>query len=89
MLYDKSKTEVLDNNDNTYLKTLEDNFIKDIHLRHTSFGAHRDDYIFEFTDGFAPVLQNGKYGAVNTAGKIVVPIKYNSADDALYIAKKL
>ena len=47
------------------------------------------DYIFEFTDGFAPVLQNGKYGAVNTAGKIVVPIKYNSADDALYIAKKL
>lgn len=31
-----------------YLRTLEQNFDKDHYLGHTSFGIHRDDYIFEF-----------------------------------------
>ena len=46
----KYKTEITDINDNKYLKTLEDNFKKDIYLGHTSFGVHRDDYIFEFNN---------------------------------------
>lgn len=32
----------------TYLKNLEDNFQKDSYLGYTTFGIHRDDYIFEF-----------------------------------------
>ena len=47
------KTEVTNNDDNSYLKTLENNLIKDIHLGHTSFGIHRDDYIFEFNNKIA------------------------------------
>ena len=34
--------------ENTYLKHLEQNFTKDSYLGHTSFGIHRDDYVFEF-----------------------------------------
>ena len=34
--------------DQSYLKLLEQNFEKDHYLGHTSFGIHRDDYIFEF-----------------------------------------
>lgn len=42
------KTEVIAADDNKYLQTLETNFDKDIYLGHTSFGVHRDDYIFKF-----------------------------------------
>ena len=31
-----------------YLKTLEQNYEKDIYLGHTSFGIHRDDIKFKF-----------------------------------------
>lgn len=41
------KTEVSTNN-NEYLKKLEQNLEKDTYLGHTTFGIHRDDYIFEF-----------------------------------------
>lgn len=44
------KTEVESNSDNKYLQTLEANFDKDIYLGHTSFGIHRDDYIFKFNN---------------------------------------
>lgn len=42
------KTEITKPDDNIYLKTLESNFQKDLYLGHTSFGIHRDDYIFNF-----------------------------------------
>lgn len=42
------KTDVLSSDDDKYLRTLENNFTKDTYLGHTSFGVHRDDYIFEF-----------------------------------------
>jgi DNA replication and repair protein RecF len=34
--------------ENHYLKTLTDSFQKDLILGHTTFGIHRDDYLFEF-----------------------------------------
>lgn len=40
------ETEV--KNEDNFLKTLENNFQKDILLKHTSFGIHRDDFIFNF-----------------------------------------
>ncbi|MBQ2643835.1 DNA replication and repair protein RecF [Candidatus Saccharibacteria bacterium] len=42
------KTDINSADDNEYLQTLERNFEKDSYLGHTSFGVHRDDYIFEF-----------------------------------------
>ena len=42
------KTEIPAADDNKYLQILEQNFQKDIYLGHTSFGIHRDDYIFKF-----------------------------------------
>ena len=42
------KTDVVAADDNKYLQTLEQNFQKDTYLGHTSFGVHRDDYIFKF-----------------------------------------
>lgn len=42
------KTEIPAADDNKYLQTLEQNFQKDVYLGHTSFGVHRDDYIFKF-----------------------------------------
>lgn len=42
------QTEVKFNTDQEYLNYLESNFEKDRYLGHTSFGVHRDDYIFEF-----------------------------------------
>lgn len=44
------KTEVGSNSDDKYLQTLEANFNKDIYLGHTSFGIHRDDYVFKFNN---------------------------------------
>ncbi len=42
------KTDVVAADDNKYLYSLEQNFQKDVYLGHTSFGVHRDDYIFKF-----------------------------------------
>ena len=42
------RTDINTSSDNDYLKHLEMNFEKDHYLGHTSFGVHRDDYIFEF-----------------------------------------
>lgn len=42
------KTDVNNLSESDYLKTLENNFKKDSYLGHTSFGIHRDDYIFYF-----------------------------------------
>ena len=42
------QTEITHNSHQEYLAYLERNFDKDHYLGHTSFGIHRDDYIFEF-----------------------------------------
>ena len=42
------KTDATDMTDNKYLHQLEQSFDKDSYLGHTSFGIHRDDYIFQF-----------------------------------------
>lgn len=42
------KTDIVAADDDKYLQTLEQNFQKDVYLGHTSFGVHRDDYIFKF-----------------------------------------
>ncbi len=47
------KTEVLKVDDNIYLQTLEKNFQKDLYLGHTTFGVHKDDYVFEFNQKIA------------------------------------
>ena len=44
------KTDITIADDNKYLQILEQNFQKDTYLGHTSFGTHRDDYIFKFLD---------------------------------------
>ncbi len=41
------------------------------------------DYVFEFQNGFAPVLKSGMYAAVNTDGKFVVAFDYKTAQEAL------
>ena len=41
------------------------------------------DYIFEFKNGFAAVLKDGKYGVIDESGKIAVPIEYKSSEEAL------
>lgn len=47
------KTEITNPSETKYLKTLESLFTKDIYLGHTSFGIHRDDYIFNFNHKIA------------------------------------
>lgn len=47
------KTDVTSADDNKYLNILEANFEKDHYLGHTSFGIHRDDYVFEFNHTLA------------------------------------
>ena len=42
------QTELKSPSESSYLKNLEQNFSKDHLLGHTSFGIHRDDFIFEF-----------------------------------------
>ena len=42
------KTEIEKSDESYYLKKLDENFEKDKILKHTSFGIHRDNYLFEF-----------------------------------------
>ena len=41
-------TAITSPSEDKYLHTLESNFDKDRYLGHTSFGVHRDDYVFDF-----------------------------------------
>ncbi|MBQ4527825.1 MAG: WG repeat-containing protein [Clostridia bacterium] len=41
------------------------------------------DYIFEFDNGYAPVLKNHKYGIVDVNGKLITELKYDTKEDAL------
>lgn len=47
------KTEVEKDNESYYLKMLDTGLEKDRFLKHTSFGVHRDDYLFEFNQNLA------------------------------------
>ncbi len=42
------RSEALGLSENKYFNQLEQNFQKDYYLGHTSFGIHRDEYLFEF-----------------------------------------
>lgn len=46
-------TEVVTPTESAYLKALEQSTERDIYLGHTSFGIHRDDYIFSFNHQIA------------------------------------
>lgn len=41
------------------------------------------DYIFEFENGYAPVLKNHKYGLIDLLGNVVVDLKYETKDEVL------
>ncbi len=47
------QTEVANFNQDQYLKKLTENYQKDLYLGYTSFGIHRDDYIFKFNNQLA------------------------------------
>ena len=44
------QTEISIKNEDSYLKNLESNLEKDLYLKHTSYGIHRDNFIFYFND---------------------------------------
>ena len=68
------QSEVTDFTENQYLSQLEDNFKKDQILGHTSFGVHRDDYLFRFNDQLA----NGSASRGETRS-IILALKFNEA----------
>ncbi len=69
------KTEIKNNSTNEYLKNLENNFEKDHYLGHTSFGIHRDDYIFEFNH--KPADGSASRGETRS---IILTLKFIEAD---------
>ncbi len=69
------KTNVLNSDDDKYLRTLENNFTKDTYLGHTSFGVHRDDYIFEFNN--KPADGSASRGESRS---IILALKFIEAD---------
>lgn len=62
-------------NQKNYLKTLEQNFEKDLYLNHTSFGVHRDDFIFNFNQKPA----NGSASRGETRS-IILALKFIEAE---------
>ncbi len=42
------KTEAENTNENLYLKTLEEKADRDMRMEHTTFGVHKDDFVFVF-----------------------------------------
>ena len=69
------KTDITTADDNKYLQTLEQNFQKDIYLGHTSFGVHRDDYIFKFNS--KPADGSASRGESRS---IILALKFIEAD---------
>ncbi len=62
-------------NSNEYLKQLEQNLRKDSYLGHTTFGVHRDDYIFELNN--KPADGSASRGETRS---IILAIKFIEAD---------
>ena len=69
------KTDATNLTDTTYLKYLEQNFEKDHYLGHTTFGVHRDDYIFEFNG--KPADGSASRGETRS---IILALKFIEAD---------
>lgn len=69
----KYETEIKSEDD--YLKNLENNFQKDLCLNHTSFGIHRDDFVFHFNHKPA----NGSASRGETRS-IILALKFIEAD---------
>ncbi|MBR2795618.1 DNA replication and repair protein RecF [Candidatus Saccharibacteria bacterium] len=61
--------------ESSYLKKLEDNFTRDKYLGHTSFGIHRDDYIFYFNH--KPADGSASRGEVRS---IILALKFIEAN---------
>ncbi len=69
------KTDLKSFKEEDYLKQLEQNFIKDSYLGHTSFGIHRDDYIFNFNQ--KPANNSASRGETRS---IILALKFIEAD---------
>lgn len=69
------KTDVISTQTEDYLKKLEQNFERDSYLGHTTFGIHRDDYIFRFNNSLA----NGSASRGETRS-IVLALKFIEAN---------
>lgn len=69
------KTDLTSGSDSDYLKHLEQNFTKDSYLGHTTFGVHRDDYLFEFNH--KPADGSASRGETRS---IILALKFIEAD---------
>lgn len=69
------KTDIINLNEDSYLKKLEQNFERDSYLGHTTFGIHRDDYIFEFNN--KPADGSASRGESRS---IILALKFIEAD---------
>ena len=69
------KTDASNLTGESYLKNLEANYEKDSYLGHTSFGIHRDDYIFEFNH--KPADSSASRGETRS---IILALKFIEAD---------
>lgn len=58
-----------------YLRTLENNFTRDHYLGHTTFGVHRDDYLFNFNS--RPADGSASRGETRS---IILSLKFIEAD---------
>lgn len=68
------QTEAHNYNESDFLKQLEQNFQKDHYIGHTSFGTHRDDYIFIFNQ--APADTSASRGETRS---IILALKFIEA----------
>ena len=69
------KTEIMDIDESGYLKKLEQNFQKDYYLSHTSFGIHRDEFIFEFNS--KPAISSASRGETRS---MILALKFIEAN---------
>ena len=68
-------TETNNLTESTYLKILEQNTERDIYLGHTTFGIHRDDYLFNFNH--QPADTNASRGETRS---IILALKFIEAN---------
>lgn len=77
------ETEIEGPSESAYLKKLEETFKKDSILGHTTFGIHRDDFIFKFNQ--KPADGSASRGEVRS---IILALKFIEAD-LIYQKKNL
>ena len=70
--------------DGEYEKAIEafgkNQFYKDSKERAVDISRHLYDYTVPFSEGLTCVEKDGKYGFIDTIGKVVVPCQYDDAD---------